>query len=299
MLSRIEFFITETLTSLRRHPAMAFAASACIAGALVVAGLVGLVMLNVQFATSSTMARMRFMVFFHQEVSRQEAWAAYKQILKLPHVDNADFIPKEKNPTWLEWQKKNPDDAALLGRNPMPDSVSIQADDLNNIPGLRETLTGWDTVGKVKVAEKITSRLLSFRDVVSRAGIIISLILAIVSLVIIHHTIELTLYARRREVFIMSLVGATPSTVAVPFLLEGIVYGLIGAGVALGLLGVGYRFAVSALLKNYDIALLRDALVLNHGVYLILAAGAALGLIGSVISVLKYLRSPRSRLTNA
>jgi cell division transport system permease protein len=134
---------------------------------------------------------------------------------------------------------------------------------------------------------------------VSRIGAIAGIILAILSLVIIHHTIELTLYARRREIFIMSLVGATPATIAMPFVLEGIVYGLVGAGVALGCVYALYGYVADNLLRTINAHLLAGSAVLYQGLAILLAGGLALGLFGSLVSVIKYLNRPRSKVTNA
>ena len=91
----------------------------------------------------------------------------------------------------------------------------------------------------------------------------------------------------------------SPATIALPFLLEGIIYGLFGAGVALGILVPLYRFAAQKIAANFGFALLTKGPEMTHGLIAVLIAGVALGFIGSVVSVCKYLRTPKSRLTNA
>jgi cell division transport system permease protein len=124
-------------------------------------------------------------------------------------------------------------------------------------------------------------------------------ILLLLSLVIIHHTIELTLYARRKEIHIMSLVGASPTTVALPFLLEGVIYGIFGGGMAFGFLTLLYNFFVVLMKNEYNAHMLQDPQLLTRGTAAILIAGVGLGVIGSTASIVKYLRRPRSRVTNA
>jgi cell division transport system permease protein len=299
MFSRLEFFITETFISMRRHPAMAFAASVCIAASLFVAGIVGLIVLNVNYATQTTLSRVRFNVYFQPEVERQEAWGAFKRLRDLPQVADAQFVPREKAPMWLKMQQNHPDTHSLLNRNPLPDSVIVKAVSLEDIKPLKMELMQWESVRSVRDTPDLVQKLINITAAVKRSGIIIGFILIALSLVIIHHTIELTLYARRREMFIMSLVGATPATIALPFLLEGILYGLLGGGVALGVLLPLYRFAAEKMSVHYGFSLLTKGPEISQGILVVLVTGVALGLIGSTISVLKFLRTPKSRLTNA
>jgi cell division transport system permease protein len=294
MLSRLEFFITETFISMRRHPAMAFAASICIAASLFVAGIVGLIVMNVNHFTDTTLSQVRFNVYFQAETSRQDAWAAYKKILKLPAVETAKFIPAEKATTWTE----NPELQKLLPANPLPDSVQVKATALEDIEGLKTQIRAWSDVKKVQAPGYIQT-LINIRTAVTKSGTVLGIVLFVLALIIIHHTIELTLYARRREMFIMSLVGATPGTVATPFLLEGIVYGLLGGAVAIGSLLPLYHEACRQLNVLSDVTLLGSGPEMTLGILVILGAGAVLGLVGSIISVIKFVRSPRSRLTNA
>ena len=297
MISKIEFCITETMTSFRRHPAMAFAAITCVAAALFVAGLMGLAILNARFAVDSVMDKVRFNVFFHRETTRDEAMKAYQRIEKLPGVASAEFVGKEEG--WRRTISNEPDLEKLIGNNPYPDQVVVKAKELHAIPGLIEKLKKWPEVHVVKDVPTVSAKLENISSGISRYGIIIGVILAVLSLVIIHHTIELTLYARRREIFIMSLVGATPTTIAMPFLLEGIVYGLIGAGVALGGLYSLYFYFSAAVWEKYSASLLHSPLLLRDGIVVLAAAGVILGLFGSLVSVLKYLNRPRSKMTNA
>lgn len=297
MLSRIEFLISETFISLRRHPAMAFAAVICIAASLFVSGIVGLVILNADHTVDNALGRVRFKVFFQTETSRQEAWVAYKDIAEMPGVATAEFVAKEK--AWDALKKKDHELAALVQRNPYPDSVTVKPVDVNALPALKKEISSWPEVHSVRSDTKVSRFLETARVAVNHGGAIVGVILAILSLVIIHHTIELTLYARRKEIFIMSLVGATPDTVAMPFLLEGIVYGLLGGGIAAGTLFVLYRFTVMYTSQTYHTHLLTGSIELTHGVYALLIAGAVLGLLGSVVSVVKYLHRPRSKTTNA
>lgn len=297
MFSRIEFFITETALGLRRHPAMASAAILCIAAALFVAGLVGLGMLNVNDLVRSEMERVRFNVYFHPETSRDDARLAAAQIAQLPGVAKTAFITREQG--WQNIAGKDPELTKLVGENPLPDSMVVKATNIALIPALQAQIKDMKEVERTSDVPEISTFLLSSVKTIRYLGTIIGLVLGLISLVIIHHTIELTLYARRKEVQIMSLVGATPATVATPFLLEGIVYGLFGGFLAVVGLYFLYKYLSASVMAQFHTSLMSLALILTPGVLLVLAVGAGLGLLGSLVSVVKYLNQPRSKVTNA
>lgn len=298
MFSRMEFIITETFISLRRHPMMAFAAITCVSATLFIAGLIALTFYNADNTVDTIMNQVRFRVFFRSdpETTREEARAAYRRLLQLPGVAKAEFIPRERQ--WEEFQKKDPEFARLLEKNYFPDAVEIKPRYLSDIPVLKKNLRQWPEVDQVRDAPGVSSLLERSKNVIRQVGIVLGGILLLLSLVIIHHTIELTLYARRKEIQIMSLVGATPGTVAIPFLLEGIFYGLLGGGLALVFLILLYHFAVIAMLHQH-MTLLSSTVLVNRGAVALLVAGMALGFSGSMVSVFKYMHRPRSRQTNA
>ena len=188
----------------------------------------------------------------------------------------------------------------MNNENPYPDCVHVKVHDTGAIPALKNEISQWKPeVAMVNDNPDVTSVLQRSRQVVKNGGTVIGILLLILSLVIVHHTIELTLYARRKEVNIMSLVGATPTTVAMPFLLEGIVYGLFGGGIAFLALWLMYSSASVAMLERLHATLYQPPWLYLNGLIALLLLGLLLGLTGSMVSVIKYLRSPRSRLTNA
>jgi len=297
MLSRIEFLFTETFTSLRRHPAMAFAATLCVASTLFVASMAGIMWLNAHYWVDTTISRVRFDVFFQPETSSEEADATVKRLQALSGVESVEFVSKDI--AWEKLKEKDPKLTREFQENPYPDMAVVKATEITYIPALVKQIKKWPEVHNVKDFSEFTANMNVLRTNVSRCGFAMGIILALLSLVIIHHTIELTLYARRKEIHIMSLVGATPTTVALPFLLEGFFYGVCGAAIALTGTFLLYRYISDSLLRLYGAHLLWESSVLTNGIITILVAGALLGLIGSIASVIKYLLNPRSKLTNA
>ena len=299
MLSQLEFIVTETFVSLRRHPMMAFAAFTCIAATLFVGGIMGLAYMNAHYALTRQLERVRFVVFFKPATPRSETLGLFERIKELPAVAGADFKPKEE-----EWAKLTKEDPGLTrglleNKNYYPDVVSVKARSVTEIPALKAEIAGWSQVDVVQEQETVTAFLLKVKLVMGKVGAMLGVILLLLSLVIVHHTIELTLYARRKEVDIMSLVGASPAIVAFPFILEGALYGIIGGGIAFAGLVVMYRMLTSMMKHDYASNLWSMTAMLRQGALALIFAGIVLGVIGSTLSVTKYMRRPRSKMTNA
>jgi cell division transport system permease protein len=243
------------------------------------------------------LARVRFVVFFKPPTPRSETLALYNRILAMPLVDASatHFTAKEE-----VWNKEEPQTiAGLDNRNPYPDAVSVKARMVTDIPALMASIKAWPQVDSVKAQEDVNSFLQHAQKIIGRIGFVMGVILLLLSLVIVHHTIELTLYARRKEIDIMSLVGASPAIVALPFILEGALYGIIGGGIAFASLVVIYEMMTTMLKHDYGANLWRMTSMLQQGASALILAGIVLGIIGSALSVTKYMRRPRSKMTNA
>lgn len=299
MFSNLEYVLAETLLSLRRHPMMAFAATTCIAATLFVAGIVGLALLNASATVNSALSSVRFVVYFHPDASRRQTWAAFKRIQQLDGVvaGTAEFRPKEKY--WEKLKREDRKLVELLGKNPVPDAAAVQAVDVARIPALEDEIRQWPEVNSIGDSPEVTAFLQKVKRAVGRIGFGLAVILLVLSLVIVHHTIELTLYARRKEIHIMSLVGAAPTTVALPFLLEGVVYGVLGGGISFGFLYLLYQYFALMIQSDFGSRIFSSPDLLLRGLLALALAGVFLGLSGSIVSVVKYLHRPRSKMTNA
>lgn len=277
---------------------MAFAAITCIASTLFVAGIVSLALLNANHAVDAMMNRVRFVVYFNPETSREDARAIYQRIRALPEVAGAGFETREH--AWKELAKKDPGLARLMdNKNPYPDAVIAKARDVRDIPRICRQIQDWAGVSDAKYNQDVSSFLEKASRAVGRIGIGMGVILLLLSLVIVHHTIELTLYARRKEINIMSLVGASPSTIALPFLFEGAFYGIFGGGMALAFLALLYNVLLISARADFGARLLQLPDMLTRGGGALLIAGVVLGVSGSLFSVIKYMNRPRSKVTNA
>jgi len=206
------------------------------------------------------------------------------------------FISREQ--AFKTEQKKYPDLYAHVPSNPLPDSWQVRLKDAQDAPLLgteiQREVTGssghWPGVNDVKWGEETTKRVLSVAKWISIIFLVAIVLLVTASTLLIANTIRLSIFARRREIEVMKLVGATNWFVRGPFMVEGLLQGLGGAVLAVLLLVLGKEVALPAVLPHLrggsDVHALPFAL---NAVFLI-AAGLLLGAVGSGLTLRRFLQ---------
>lgn len=222
--------------------------------------------------------------------------------LTLQNMDNVGrvtFQPKEEA---LELKKIQAAEyggifEGLEDDNPLPDSYVIQVRELDVLDDTVREIRAVSGVEKVIAHTEVASILSSVKDTVNYAGSGVVLILIVVSIVIITNTIKLTVFSRRKEINIMKYVGATDSFIRMPFLVEGMLIGLLAAIFAFVILGVGYTYLVRWAGENYSgqLGILFNSAVnfidIAWFIFALFAAiGIFIGTIGSGAFVRKYLK---------
>lgn len=285
----LDFWLRETAQNLRRHALLAFISTVTVLMAMLLLGGSALIVRNLSTWTNRAADQAEISVYMGLSASRRQAEAVQAELAGLPQVRRARLVTKEEGFAQLR-QRLQRDLAALDIPNPLPDAVKVWARDPADLPALADRARGLSGV-KTVVQDSNTIRALAVvKRVVATGSTVLVIYLAIVALIIIHNTIRLTVHARRREIEIMQLVGATPAFVAGPFLLEGAFHGLLGGLLAAFLIGGGYLYLVRMWSTAVAfLPLLPLGLALDVGACT-LAAGTALGFCASLLSVRRYLR---------
>jgi cell division transport system permease protein len=216
-----------------------------------------------------------------------------------PHVARVQFIPKEQAIA-AERKAGRGEYYDLLGSNPLPDTFRVYPDKPDHITKVRNALaplspSGGRTVidpaiDEVRNREEDTKKILSATRVVKITMALLAVLLCVASVLLIANTIRLSLYARRREVEVMKLVGATDWFIRWPFVLEGVLVGAIGGVLAILLLGVVKVALVDPLAAQFALIAAPDTI--NFGLLIAVLLGASVGVsaIGSGLSLRRFLR---------
>ncbi len=290
-LSHIEFLVEEALVNLRRNGLMTLAAIGTVALALAVFGGFGLIIWRLERLANSLPPKFAVDVFLKDSVSRQRAQELQKEFETHPNIASVTFKPKEQ--AWPEFQKELQQEiTAALPYNPLPDSFIIQLKDPSRTGDVSKWLKSLPEVDAVRDAKEEVDIILSVATVVRWIGIAGTILLLIATSVIIYNAVRLTVFARRREIRVMQLIGATSGTIRAPFVLEGVVQGLLGAWIACGLIfGVSQLVSHFVMRKLVFIESLGGSPMPVWVVFVVLSVlGAVIGGAVSTLSVRKYLQ---------
>ncbi len=289
----------EAVRDIRRNGLMSVAALTTSAISLTVLGgaLFTLYRLH-QFADAQP-RRFEISVFLRPEIPRSDVKEVRRRIQALPFVERVTLFTKEQ--AYAELQQADRESstaivAALGGANPLPDRLDVRLTDASAtdaIAGVLQDRNRFPQVDRVRTARDAVQVFLGIQRLVRNVGGGLAAMLFIGTAFVIQNTIRLTVLARRREIRIMQLVGATPGFIRMPLVLEGMFYGVVGALVA----GAVVLFVV-AQVSAYGrriVSPLAHSMPPAAGPWTVLAVlvaiGAILGCLGSVLSIRRFLKT--------
>jgi cell division transport system permease protein len=284
----LEFLVSQAGRSIRRNGLMTLAAICNMAVSLAILGAFALVAVNLDHMASM---QANSTVVTVDLAKGADAPAVESALLADKRVAKARYVSKDE--ALGELAKKNRMDigALKLLDNPLPDSVRVQATDPNQIGGIVAAAKAVRGVADVRYGGQVTEKLLAISRGVKKAGLLLGIVLGFATLLVVNTTIRLTIYARRREVRIMQLVGATNWFIRMPFLLEGMFHGLIGGVAAATLLLVGYSYASDRIAQTLSfLDLIVGPRSLAGFAVGITLCGLVFGAVGALMGLQRYLR---------
>ncbi len=292
-LSSLGYLLKEGAKNIWSNRTMSFASVGVLVSCLLLTGAAVLFSMNIDSAMQSVEGSNSITVYCTQGLPTLKAVQVGEAIKNIDNISECELVPKDQaveemlemlgdNGTVLE---------GLMGEdNFLPDSYRISMADLALYDETVAQITAIDGVEKIIDYSDIAEQLTKLDDMVTTVCFWIILLLGIVSLFIIANTIRVALFSRRLEISIMKSVGATNWFVRVPFLVEGMIIGLVSGGLASLILNVAYDNVISSLsILSFFTPLPLDPYRLRI-VLIFLLAGAAFGVLGGFISLGRYLR---------
>jgi cell division transport system permease protein len=289
---KVKFFLGEVLRNFSRNAAMQITAIGTVAITIILLGLFLFVRAALADVGARLLDQIEISAYLQPSVTSAQAGAIGRYLAQDPRVASAKYVPKRDGLAELRAQTRGAIDTALLTENPLPDKFRIKARRPEDVAAVAATVRRLDGVANVVYGQKIVARLLQLGAVLRRVGIGVIAVFFAVAGIIISNTIRLTVFARRREIAIMQLVGATNTYIRLPFICEGMLDGLLGALVAIGLLAIARVTLWPRLLEALPWAAMSAAPVdPRYLCGVLLLVGAAVGLLASWISVGRHLRT--------
>jgi len=277
--------IRETLTASRRAPLLSALGVVTIAFSLFAFGLFGLVAINIRTALEQVEQRVEVRGFLADGTAIESVSAAMKDIGQFPEVARVDYVSEEQ--ALARARKEMGEFADVFEAGVLPASIEVHLRVGLRSPRVVKSVANrirtYQFIDDVRYGEEWVEKLYRLRNIATIAGTGLGLAFATVAVIIIGATIRMAVLARAKEISIMRLVGATDMFVRLPFLIDGLVKGLLG-----GLLALLFTWFANRTINRY---FLETVFFDPQLMFLGILAGALIGVLGSFVSVGRHLRS--------
>ncbi|MFC3799898.1 permease-like cell division protein FtsX [Cohnella sp. GCM10012308] len=294
--------IREGVKNVFRNGWMSFASIGSIVVSLFVLGVFMLLALNVNQWADQFDSQVQVNVYLQSEIGQSKIDELKTRIGNIAEVKQVTFVSKEEGLEKLRQDLDEDVKGALDGykdANPLPDAFEVELFDAQQVSYVAKQILAFNEtdadkpVLSVKYGQGYVEKLFRITNAVRNVGLVVVAGLAVMAMFLISTTIKMTILARRREIGIMKLVGATNNFIRWPFFIEGVVIGLAGSGITTALLLYGYSELIAS--THYNVGLMMIEVVdINKVGWLVggtlVALGTLIGIWGSVVSVRKHLR---------
>ncbi|MBQ2746850.1 MAG: permease-like cell division protein FtsX [Firmicutes bacterium] len=296
MLGKLWYSTKQGCIQVFRNRAMSLASLFSIMAMLLILGLFFVVMVNIGVAVEEAKQDFESVsAYLEDDVTTQDAETIIMQLAGMEEI--AEIYYLDKDTAMEQWKVQQwGDDAYMLDglvENPLPNSIEITVRELSDADKVAEVLGTFDGIMKINYYKETVDKLVKVTDALTKGMLVIMAFLVIVSVVVVSNTVKLTVFARQREIEIMKYVGATNWFIRGPFLIEGIVIGLISAFVSVILTGLVYSRIVSMVALDLNLIMgmqmVGTAFMVKNLVWIFVSLGVSIGAVGSIISMRRFL----------
>jgi cell division transport system permease protein len=292
LFRNLKYFLKEGFSNLARNRIMTVASITSVMAAMLILGLFLVIILNVNSLTNQVESQLELKAFLKDNISEQQVTQIGNDIKKMPGVTSVVFESKEEA---LRKFKQQLGDKSYLAEglekdNPLPQSYIVKVKDAGLMKDISNEIKQINGVDKVSYGQDVVDKLLGIIKIIRIVGLSIIFILFIISIVIISNTIKLGVFARRREINIMKYIGATDWFIRWPFLIEGVVLGLVGALLSVVLLVLIYGYVLNIINNKLIVfQLLPPEKIVGDILVYFSIIGAIIGALGSGLSIKRFL----------
>ena len=290
------YLIGEGFANIFKNKKQAFTSLITMCLIMIFFGVCFVLIGNINHFVKQVEAKQGIQVFILNDATDEEIDELGEKISKLDGINTMEFVTKDQALERVEeWYGEKANLIQDINTDIFPASYIITLTDLNLSEQVQNTIREMDNVKDITSSDVVMEKLVKLADGIKTGSYIIVAALIIINIFIISNTIKLTVYARRKEISIMKYVGATNSFIRWPFVIEGIVIGLISGAISLALIAGLYlimeqNVTFITFLANIGLNLLDFSSMFNMILIIYLALGVGIGVIGSTLSMRKYLK---------
>ena len=301
--SSFRYLFKEGFRNIWTNRMMSTASICVLMSCLILIGGASMIFLNIDSLLGRIEEENVIMLYIEDDTTKSEIRDMERSLNKIKNIKEIEFIAKEV--AWQE-QLETMEPAQqeffleISSDIPLPDAYKITVEDLSQFDDTVKQIKKLDHIDMVRENRDLAKRLVSIRHGVEIIAIVIVVVLLAISVFIISNTIRLTVYSRRLEISIMKSVGATNGFVRLPFIVEGMILGIISGVVSLGLVWVFYDFAVSQFSDilgylSLDALNFQDYALIMLGAFVVIGIFTGVG--GSAITMGRYLNREGSEIS--
>lgn len=296
-ISTLIYTCKQGIKNIFRNKIFSLATIATISSCIFLFGIFYCIVVNVQYSVKAAQSGVAVTVFFDEGISDEQIAQIGEEIVTRPEVSHVEFVSADA--AWASFKDDYLGEYAegYEGDNPLEGSENfeIYLSDVAKQPELVSWLTTVPGIREVNRSDMTAEILTNVNTLISYVSVVIIVVLLLVSMFLISNTVAMGIAVRREEISIMKLIGAKDFVVRSPFVIEGIIIGLVGA--ALPLAGIYYLYKLMMEYVNANFAVLSDMLkfisveeLFTNLIPISLILGVGIGFLGSLFTVRKHLR---------
>ncbi|NLE73395.1 MAG: ABC transporter permease [Actinobacteria bacterium] len=291
-MERFRFFFSEAFGSLRRNYFMTIAAVLTVLLSMTVLGIVLVFASYMDGMLRDLKDKVEISVYLLDSATPDSIEALQTEIVSWEEVKDSKFISKDEAlEIFKEDTKDHPQLAEALYANVLPASFEISLKDPEQVDIVASRFEGRPEVEEVRYGKETAERIFRVANVARNVMVVFIVSLAVVGVLLIGNTIRLSIFARRREVEIMKLVGATNWFIRWPFVIEGVAVGLLGAALAVLIVSLGSNFVMERIRASLVFMSVQfESIALWQLAGILLLAGAVIGALGSGLGLRRFLK---------
>ncbi len=293
-MRKFAYFFSQGIKYMTAHKLMSVASVCIVTAALVLFGLFVAIGINVNSIIDQIGSSYEINVYLSKDDNRPQPQLIKNDLEDIDGVTNARYFSREDRLKKVTEEVYGEDAYAFEeGENPLRDSFVVTISDLSKVNKITSDISAVSGVDEIVQSNDIVGNIEKVSDVVKNAGIILFIIFILMSVFIISNTINLGMVSHGEEIKIMKIVGATKGFIRTPFLIQGLMFGIIAALIASVLIVFGYSIVLDKMVTMFGSGVINFINTRDIAVFVVPAffvIGAVIGAFGSASSVNKYLK---------
>ena len=292
-ISSFKYSLSDAVKSLKRNRSLTTASIATVMATLLIMGVFLLVTENLKLAINGISSQLQVKISLNDDASLSQQNDIKSKINEVNGIKGISMETKDEALNNLKKQVGDANKGILAGLdedNPLPNSFVVTVEKPEVISKVVSNVKGMPGIYEIQDGREIVNKVIYVVNTIKWIGIALFVILILVSLFLIGNTIRLTVYSRRREINIMKFIGATDWFIRIPFILEGMTIGVIGAVLSNIILFIVYQFISNKAIASFPfLQLISPYYILTNFMFEFMISGMLIGALGSVMAVRKFL----------